>query len=111
MELSIEALERLDMLGQRAQYFENLSYAVKSDNGKLIITELRSYINDIVNKMTNPIDYSEQDMEKLKFLHVQMTVLNNFLNSLNSDALMRLKQEALDEAEDIKLSGTLDPEY
>lgn len=87
-----------------AEYYENLSYAVESSDGKLIITEINSQLNDINNELftiTNQnlkfpfFEYSKEDLQKMKAYRSQQHVLNSLLGSF-------IKKDLQDQAKTLK---------
>ena len=104
----------------KARYCEELYYAVKSNIGEIILTEIRSQANDlkvlrsaIGNQQLTAPDYkmSEKDIRSLELYSAQISAIDSVINSLDLNILKDQFKQYQEEAEQLQQGLSLEPSY
>lgn len=118
--MSLHSKEEIQLAFDKARYCEELYYAVKSNIGEIILTEIRSQSNDLQvlrrtlgSQQLEAPDYkmSDIDVRKLEILSAQISAIESVVNSLNVDILKDQFKQYQEEAEQMKQGLSLEPVY
>ena len=103
-----------------AFYFENLAYAVDSNEGQKIVTELKSVLNDLNNDLVRisiqdlPARYYEfpkDDLQKMKALRAKKELLSSLINSFDSTVLFAASKREKEAIELLKAGEPMEVAY
>lgn len=100
-------IERLEAL---VQYYEQLAFALISDQGSQIIKEINSQKNDLQNQLFDslnkylgyPYKFSEEEQEGQKILRIKIEALSNILSIFNKEDLLRISKQYREEIDLLK---------
>ena len=104
----------------KARYCEELYYAVKSNIGEIILTEIRSQANDIKvlrstigNQQLTAPDFkmSEKDIRSLELYSAQISAIESVIHSLDVNILKEQFKQYQEEAEQLQQGLSLEPSY
>ena len=111
--------EEVQVIFDRARYYEELYYASKSNVGQVIMTELKSQINDLRNSrnllgskdLAPPYKMETADIEKMELYSVKISALLDLEVTFDLPKLKELFQQYQEEAQLLKDGSSLEPTY
>lgn len=105
-----EVTKKINKLFEQAQKLENVVNALKSNEGKLIVERVNQWLQvknmNLQNIALKPLsaddhfEYSKSDLQNMKIVRSQITVLEELIGQLNPEVLEKqvnkLRKDAFD---------------